>query len=460
MKLLKICIVGFVTWYFCKPMALSDQAWRLAVIFVSTIVALIVKPFPMGTIAITSVSVLCLTQTISLQTALQGFAYDQLWLIVLACFLARGFIKTGLGARIAYGFVATFGGSPYGVGYGLLLSSFCMSPLIPSTTARTAGIILPVLRSIVKVLGGPGSGKASVGEYLTMVVFHGSVICSALFITANAGNPIVVKFAQNLGIEISWLEWAKAAFLPGVVSLLLLPPFLRFFSPCKVDDAKKIQMHAKEELHAMGPITWQEKVLITVFAALLGLWAFGRFFGVQAAEAALLGVSVLLILKILTWKEILQEDLAWDTFIWMGILIMMASQLQNLGAVTWFTDQIMAAIPAASWPFQLALLSVIYYYTHYFFASTAAHVSSMYAPFLAIACASGAPPMVSALFLGFLSSLFGAMTHYASGPAPILYAENHVDIKKWWKIGFITSVAYFVLWAGLGAVWWKWLGLL
>ena len=109
MKLIQISVVGFIIWYFCKPIALSDQAWRLAVVFVSTIVALIVKPFPMGTIAITSVCVLCLTQTISLQTALQGFAYDQLWLIVLACFLARGFIKTGLGARIAYSFVAIFG---------------------------------------------------------------------------------------------------------------------------------------------------------------------------------------------------------------------------------------------------------------------------------------------------------------------------------------------------------------
>lgn len=459
-RLLQVVLAATVCWYFFKPEGLTPKSWNLLVVFVSTIIAIILKPLPMGALAVTSVAVLCTTQTVSLQTALQGFAYDQLWLIVLACFLARGFIKTGLGKRIAYGFVSLFGGTPYGMGYGLLVSAACMAPLIPSTTARTGGIILPVFRSIVSVLGGQGSRKASVGEYLTMIVLHGSVITSALFITANAGNPIVVKFAQNMGIHISWMDWAKAAFVPGILSLVLLPPLLLFFSPCQVDDAKKIQQHAKEELKNLGSVSWQEKALLTVFSGLLILWAFGRFFGIGATEAALVGVSLLLVLQVLSWKDILQEDLAWDTFLWMGILIMMASEMQNLGVISWFTDQVVQYMPAASWHYQLAILALIYYYSHYFFASVAAHVSSMYGPFLAVASAAGAPPMIAALLLGFLSSLFGAFTQYSSGPAPILYAEQHVDIKKWWKIGFFTSIFYLVIWGGVGALWWKWLDII
>lgn len=451
---------ALLCWYVLKPEALTIQAWSLLVVFVTTIVSIILKIMPMGAIALSSVAVLSCTKTVSLQTALQGFAYDQLWLIVLACFLARGFIKTGLGKRIAFAFVSLFGGTPYGLGYGLLVSAASMAPLIPSTTARTGGIILPVFRSIVSVLGGPGSGKASVGEYLTMIVLHGSVISSALFITANAGNPIVVKFAQNMGIEISWMEWAKAAFVPGILSLILLPPFLLLLSPCKVDNAGKIQSHAKEELSSMGSISWQEKTLLIVFSGLLCLWAFGQFFGIGATEAALLGVCVLLVVGVLNWKDILQEDLAWDTFMWMGILIMMASQMQALGVISWFTGQVVQYIPPASWHWQLAILSLIYFYSHYFFASVAAHVSSMYGPFLAVASAAGAPPLVAALFLGFLSSLFGGFTQYSSGPSPILYAEQHVDIGKWWKIGFYTSLFYLAIWGGIGTLWWKWLGII
>jgi len=463
LRLLQITFFSFLAWYFLKPDALSDDGWRLFVVFVATIVAIIAKPLPMGAIALSSIAVLTATKTLSLQTVLQGFAYDQIWLIVLACFLARGFIKTGLGRRIAYGFVSLFGGTPYGMGYGLVVSSACMAPLIPSSTARTGGIILPVLRSIVQVVGSnkeQASLRGSVGEYLTLIVFHASVITSAMFVTANAGNPIVLKFAQNMGIDISWMDWAKAAFVPGIVSLALLPVIMRLFSPCKVKDADKIHAHAKREIASMGKVSWQENTLIAVFSLLLVLWSFGSFFAIHATEAALFGVAILLVSKVLNWKDLLEEDLAWDTFIWMGILIMMASELQNLGVIGWFTDQVVQYVPNMAWQWQLLSLAMIYYYSHYFFASITAHVSSMYGPFLAIAVAAGAPPIISALFLGFLSSLFGGLTHYASGPAPILYSQQTVDIKTWWKVGFFTSLIYLLIWIGLGSCWWSYLDLI
>lgn len=459
-KLLQISILGVIAWYFFKPEALTQEGWNLLVIFVSTIVAIIAKPLPMGAIALVSIALLTATKTLSLNTVLQGFAYDQIWLIVLACFLARGFIKTGLGKRIAYWFIALFGGTPYGMGYGLLFSSSCMAPLIPSNTARTGGIILPVLRSIVQIVSGSQMSKGSVGEYLTMIVFHGSVVTSAMFITANACNPIIVKFAQDLGIEISWLAWAQAAFVPSILSLLLLPPLLLYFSPCTVPDSDKIRTHAKDELASMGRCSWQEIVLISVFALLLLFWACGPFFHVHATEAALFGVAILVISQILTWKDILTEDLAWDTFMWMGILIMMASQMQHLGVIRYFTDEVVSFLPAIHWQYQLLLLIGIYFYSHYFFASVAAHVSSMYGPFLALALASGAPGMIAAMTLGFFSSLFGGLTHYSSGPAPILYAQNHVDIKTWWKVGFATSLFYLLIWGVSGTLWWQFLGLL
>jgi len=83
----------------------------------------------------------------------------------------------------------------------------------------------------------------------------------------------------------------------------------------------------------------------------------------------------------------------------------------------------------------------------------------MFAPFLAIACTIGCPPLLSAFLLSFSSSLFGGLTPYASSAAPILFAQGHVDIKTWWKIGAITSLFYLIVWLGVGLVWWKVIGL-
>jgi DASS family divalent anion:Na+ symporter len=66
-----------------------------------------------------------------------------IWLIVLAFFISRGFIKTGLGARIAYTFMRMLGKRTLGLSYGLLASDLVLSPAIPSNTARGGGHPLP-----------------------------------------------------------------------------------------------------------------------------------------------------------------------------------------------------------------------------------------------------------------------------------------------------------------------------
>ena len=468
-KLVLLSICSFIVWSTCQPQGLTDSSWKLLVIFISTIIGIVLKTLPMGALGILSLATLALTQTMPIERLFEGFSYDQIWLIVLACFLARGFIKTGLGKRIAYIFLSLFGGTPYGMGYGLLLSSTVMAPLIPSNTARTGGILLPVLQSVVQVLmggkkrpleeGDLPSQDSKIGGYLTLIVFHGAVITSAMFVTASAASPIVIKYAQNMGIELTWLLWAKAAFLPGVISLLVLPPFLLALCPCVVDDPKAVQNHAKQELHTMGKLSTNEIILVVVFSMLLGMWVFGKALHIHAVEATIFGVAILLLFNVLTWKDVLHEEMAWDTFVWMAALVMMASELQKQGAIGWFTNHVVQFIPFDSWEGTLLLLSFVYFYSHYFFASVTAHVSSMFGPFFAAALAAGAPPLASALLLGFLSSLYGGLTHYSSGAAPILFSQQHVSLKTWWKVGALSSILYLLLWVALGIVWWKCLGL-
>lgn len=459
-KLGGILLSALLIYFFLRPEALSKEAWLLFTVFVSTIVGIVLKPLPMGALSLIAITFLATTKTIPLQTVLKGFSNDLIWLILLACFLAKGLIHTGLGRRIAFWFLNLFGGSPLGMSYGLLVSSTCIAPIIPSATARTGGILLPVLESLIEVSGAKRAGN-HIGALLTMTVFHGSIITSATFITANAGNPIIVKFAKDVGgIDISWGTWTLAALIPSLLSLIFMPLLLsKILPPCTSHDVKRAEEHAKEELKKMGPVSVKEKIALSCFGLLLFLWSCGSYFGVQTTEAALIGVTLLIITGIITWKDVLSEELAWDTFIWLSILVMMATELQNLGVVQYFTGHITALMPTSSWLATTAILTLIYFYSHYLFASTNAHLGSMYGPFLAVALSVGAPPLFAALLLGYTSSLFGGLTHYSSGPAPILYSQGHVEVKTWWKVGAITSLFYIVVWLVVGPLWWKVLGL-
>jgi DASS family divalent anion:Na+ symporter len=82
----------------------------------------------------------------------------------------------------------------------------------------------------------------------------------------------------------------------------------------------------------------------------------------------------------------------------------------------------------------------------------------MYPAFLGLAILLGTPPMLAVFVLIFFSNLFGGITHYSLAPAPLLFGIGYVDIKDWWRIGFIVSVANILIWSFVGAGWWKLLG--
>lgn len=126
-------------------------------LFVATILAIILRPLPMGAVTIIGMIVGVLTGLVPLTApksdpgapyALMGFGNSTIWLIVMAFLISRGFIKTGLGRRIALFFVSKLGGRMLGVSYGLAAADFVLSPAIPSATARGGGIMAPIMKSI------------------------------------------------------------------------------------------------------------------------------------------------------------------------------------------------------------------------------------------------------------------------------------------------------------------------
>ncbi|WP_373430501.1 anion permease [Streptomyces achromogenes] len=57
-----------------------------------------------------------------------------------------------------------------------------------------------------------------------------------------------------------------------------------------------------------------------------------------------------------------------------------------------------------------------------------------------------------------MSSLYGGLTHYASGPAPVLFGAGYVTLAEWWRTGLIAAGANLVIWMGVGALGLKVLG--
>lgn len=467
-KPLAVCL-AFALGMLCLPMpaGLSPQGWHLLIIFITTILALIIKPLPMGAVAVIAMLVAILSNTLELQTAFSGFQSLTVWLVLFALFIAKGFAVTGLGKRIAYFFSYMLGKSSLGLSYGLVATDLIIAPATPSVTGRIAGIVFPILKGLANSYQSfPNcSSSRRIGGFLTIVAFQSSVITSSMFLTAMAANPILFKLTSDQNLELSWVKWALAAMVPGALSLILMPIIVYLFYPPEIKRTPDAPTIAHEQLQLMGKVTMREWIMVFTVLVLLTLWIFGgildSYFHIPLKDAvigAMVGLAILLVTGVLDWKKLVKMDTAWETFTWFCVLIMLAGNLNSLGVVAWFSDLVQAQFNGVRWTIAFPVIALIYFYSHYFFASSTAHVLSMYTPFLLLAIGLGTPPMLAALTLIFFSNLFGGITHYSLAPAPLLYGEGYVDIKDWWKLGFIVSLMNITIWSTVGVLWWKFLG--
>ncbi|KTW19565.1 anion permease [Staphylococcus warneri] len=457
-------VVGLLIWALTpfKPDALDTQAWYMFAIFVATIIACITQPMPIGAVSIIGFTLTVLVGVVDIKTAVQGFGNNSIWLIAMAFFISRGFVKTGLGRRIALQFVKLFGKKTLGLAYSLVGVDLILAPATPSNTARAGGIMFPIIKSLSESFGSsPKDGtERKMGAFLIFTEFQGNLITAAMFLTAMAGNPLAQNLAEKTAhVHITWMNWFLAALVPGLVSLIVVPFIIYKMYPPTVKETPNAKQWAENELANMGPISIAEKFMTGIFIVALALWVTGSFMHVDATLTAFIALALLLLTGVLTWKDILNETGAWNTLVWFSVLVLMADQLNQLGFIPWLSQLIAHSLHGLSWPIVIVLLILFFFYSHYLFASATAHVSAMYAALLGVAVAAGAPPLFSALILGFFGNLLASTTHYSSGPAPILYGSGYITQKRWWTMNIVLGFVYFIIWIGLGSLWMKLIGI-
>ncbi|WP_333707133.1 DASS family sodium-coupled anion symporter [Ottowia beijingensis] len=470
--------IALLIWFVIPvPEGVTPNAWHLLALFVGTIAAIIGKAMPIGALSMIAVALVAVTGVTNdkpsgaIADALSSFSNSLIWLIGVSIMISRGIIKTGLGARIGYLFIAVWGKKTIGIAYSLALSELILAPVTPSNTARGGGIIHPIMRAIAGSYDSdPEKGtQGRIGRYLALTNYHANPITSAMFITATAPNPLVVKLIADVTgaqIQLSWGTWALAMLLPGLVALAVMPLIVYMLYPPEIKSTPNAAQFARERLQQLGPITRGEMIMLGVFAILLVLWAgipamlLGAGWAVDATTTAFIGLALCLITGVLTWDDVIKEKSAWDTIVWFGALVMMATFLNKLGLITWFAKSIETGIGSLGlgWMGASALLMLAYLYAHYAFASTTAHITAMFAAFYGAGLALGAPAFPFALMMAAASNIMMTLTHYATGTSPVIFGSGYATLGEWWKTGAVMSVVLIVIWLVVGTTWWRVLG--
>ncbi len=475
-----------ILWFIPAPEGVAPNAWHLLALFIGIIAGIIGKAMPIGAMAVLAMTIVALLQVTvpemgadgkpiknpsaqAAKDALSSLNSTLIWMIGIAIMISRGLLKTGLGSRIGYLFLSLFGKKTIGVAYSLALCDLLIAPVTPSNTARGGAIVHPIMKAIAASFDSdPEKGTQNkIGRYLALVNYHANIISCLIFVTATAPNPLVVDLvakATDTKIHLSWGTWFTAMVVPGLVAMALMPIILYVLYKPEITSTPDAPEMARAKLKEMGPMSRGEKIMLGVFAVLLVLWAGipDMLFGVKvdATTTTFLGLSLLLLTGVLTWDDVLKEKGAWDTIVWFAALVMMATFLNKLGLIKWFSDMMGQQIQGMglSWVVGCALLALVYIYSHYMFASGTAHVTAMLGAFYAVGLHLGAPPMLFALILAASTGIMMSLTHYASGSSPVIYNSGYTTMGEWWVAGFVMSVVEILIFCTIGLLWWKTLG--
>ena len=332
-------ILGIILWAIKPPSGLDKEAYSMFIIFASTILSVLIRAIPMSTSVLIGLLLSIIFNLMPLKVALMGFGDSTTWLVVIAFLIAGVIIDTGLGKRIALICIQELGKSVTGLGYAICTTELILGPLVPSNTARGGGIIAPIVDSISRSLGSEPKKPRLAGEYLHLVGAHANLITAAMFLTGMAANPIISRAALDVyGIEFDWVTWALGSIIPGLIGLAGLPIFLKYFSKPTIGSIENVRADIKLRIKELGPWSFREIAMVIILLLMLILWTTKSFHTMGTTTVSLFGLVMLLILNIATWDQLVKNYKAWDTLIWLGGLLTLATGLKSTGFISWISE--------------------------------------------------------------------------------------------------------------------------
>ncbi|MDR1726732.1 MAG: anion permease [Acidobacteriota bacterium] len=463
-------VAVFLSYFVLSPQGLGLPAWLFLSIFVGMVVGLILEPIPPAYMSLIGLvlavflkvgppqsgdAAATVSSGAAINWGLGGFSNSTVWLIFAAFSIGLGYQQSGLGRRIALGLVQALGKKTLGLGYAIALTDGILAPFIPSNTARSGGVIYPIVSTIPPMFGSkPDENPRRIGAYLMWVSLAATCVTSSMFLTGLAPNLLAIETAAKSGVaKIEWVQWF-VAFAPCGLILFVLTPLLAYWLyPPEVKGAGAEMERIKEEYAKLGPLQGRELAMIGISVLALVLWIFPDLGGltgglgeVNSTTVALVAICLMLAFRVFAWSDFLKNTAAWNVLMWFATLVTMAEGLKNVGFLEWLSGRMEAYLQGMSPTAALVGLVLAFYLIHYFFASTTAHVSALLMLFISIARAIPGVDVYQATVLMMLSlGVMGVLTPYGTGPSPVYFGSGYVKGPEFWRLGTIFGLVYLAV---------------
>lgn len=408
---------------------------------------------PLSAGALTIPVIIVIASVTDASTVLQPFFHPIVILFFAGFLLAEGMRRTGVDRWIALNILRRTSLKPA----FLLLTMMSLTALLSMWMSNTASVavIIPIALAIMeKIPNAPG--ETGFRRALILGVAYAATVGGIGSAIGTPANILALTYLNEFAdYYMAFIDWFAYGFPVVIIMVPVIWLFLILAFRVKLRHVGQHLSHDiyVEELKKLGGLNKDQRLLMLVFFAIMGLWLTERFHHIPTSIVALAGVLILFFSE-----TIKKEDLSrinWDALLTFGGGLALGSMLVLTGVSDWIALHLMglANQPPLLVIFFVAALTL---FIGAFISNTAC--AAMLIP-LAIPLAQiiHLDPRLLVAVIAIASSIDFALV-VGTPPTMLAYSTGYFNVKDIFKRGIVLDlIGIFVLSFGVIRIW-RWLG--
>ncbi len=388
-----------------------------------------------------------------------------IFLFIGGFIIALAMQRWDLHRRIALKILLMTGVSPGRILLGFMVATAFLSMWISNTA--TTMMMIPILLSIISKLE-ELVGKKNVSKYTTGLLLGVAYSASIGGIATLVGTPPNLSFSRIFHIyfaeapEISFARWFLFALPVSLTVFAISWSYLYLiFKPAKYQWTYIGKQTFRSQLHKMGPMGFEEKVILVHFVLVALLWLFrsnidiGTFTlpgwsglfpdhsYINDGTVAIV-ISIMLFVfpagkgnagRIMDWKS--AEKLPWNIVLLFGGGFALASGFKESGLSGWFGEQL---VWVADYNPILVIFTIAILMTFLTELTSNTATTEMILPILAgIAISTETNPLLF-MIPATLSGSMAFMLPVATPPNAIIFGTNRLQVMQMARNGIFLNI--------------------
>ena len=402
--------------------------------------------------------------SISETTASYGHKY--IFLFLGGFILAIAIEKWNLHKRIALNIIKMVGTNVSRIILGFMIATALLSMWISNTA--TAVMILPVGMAIVLQLqDNPNTKKNEnliFGKALMLAIAYSASIGGMATLIGTPPNLVLAGVIESTyNTEITFSQWFIFGFPISVILLIIcwiyLTKFAFKFEQKEFPGGRK---EIKNQLNALGKISYEEKVILIVFSITAIAWICRSFLltkWLPAIDDTIIAIMASILLFLIPNKQKSQALISWEDAVklpW-GILILfgggmaLALGFESSGLAIWIGNQLTTLIGVSLFVLLLVLIASVNFLTE--ITSNMATTAMLLPVLVSLAAVINVHPYIL-LVSATLAASCAFMLPVATPPNAVVFGSGYLKIEDMVKKGIwmnlisillVTLIVYYIL---------------